>query len=107
MSTHFDTIADVYDESLPAHVVEHYLRKRTALREANCPRGTGLDVGCGTGVLASRLAAAGYTMTGLDPSDGMLEVLRRRCPDVEAVQASGTALPVRRTTASTWCSPSP
>ena len=29
MSTHFDTIAGEYDDSLPPHVVEHYLRKRT------------------------------------------------------------------------------
>ena len=31
-SSHFDAIAAAYDESLPAHVVEHYLRKRVALR---------------------------------------------------------------------------
>jgi SAM-dependent methyltransferase len=92
-SSHFDAIAHEYDASLPAHVVEHYLRKRVRYVEAHCPRGRGLDVGCGTGVLASRLAAAGYAMTGADPSDGMLGVLRSRAPQVEAVQASGTALP--------------
>ncbi len=92
-SSHFDEIATVYDESLPAHVVEHYLRKRTEFVIATCPLGPALDVGCGTGALAQRLAAVGYEMTGVDPSDGMLEVLRRRCPAVNAVQASGTELP--------------
>jgi len=92
-ATHFDSVADVYDESLPAHVVEHYLAKRTAFVLEHCPRGKALDVGCGTGVLAARLADAGYAMSGADPSGGMLDHLRRRRPDITAVQASGTDLP--------------
>ena len=85
-SSHFDSIATVYDESLPAHVVEHYLDKRTRFVIDNCPVGDALDVGCGTGALAARLAAAGYAMSGVDPSEGMLEVLRERSPQVHAVQ---------------------
>lgn len=92
-SSHFDSIATVYDESLPPHVVEHYLRKRARFVLDHCPRGKGLDVGCGTGALASRLAGAGYEMVGVDPSEGMLDVLRGREPDVRAVRASGTSLP--------------
>lgn len=92
-SAHFDSIAEVYDESLPAHVVEHYLRKRTNYILAHCAPGSGLDVGCGTGVLARRLAATGYQMTGADPSDGMLEILRAKAPDIRAVLASGASLP--------------
>jgi SAM-dependent methyltransferase len=92
--SHFDEIARVYDGSLPAHVVEHYLRKRTAFVAALCPAGRVLDVGCGTGALAGRLAELGYTVVGVDPSEGMLEVMRAQRPDVEAVQASGTALPL-------------
>jgi SAM-dependent methyltransferase len=92
-SSHFDAIAHVYDDALPAHVVEHYLAKRTRFVLEHCPRGRGLDVGCGTGALASRLAAAGYDMTGADPSEGMLAVLRERAPGVAAVRATGTALP--------------
>jgi SAM-dependent methyltransferase len=92
-SSHFDSIATVYDDSLPAHVVEHYLRKRTRYIVEHCPRGEGLDVGCGTGALASRLAGEGYRMAGVDTSEGMLDVLRRRSPAVHAVKASGTELP--------------
>ena len=92
-SSHFDSIAAVYDESIPAHVAEHYLKKRTAFVVAHCPRGEGLDVGCGTGVLAERLANAGYEMVGVDPSAGMLQILEARTPLVRPVHASGTSLP--------------
>jgi SAM-dependent methyltransferase len=93
-SSHFDEIAGEYDHSLPAHVVEHYLRKRTAFITSVSPSGSRvLDVGCGTGALAVRLAGTGYDVTGIDPSDGMLDVLRRRNTPVAAVLGSGTELP--------------
>jgi SAM-dependent methyltransferase len=92
-SSHFDRIAGAYDDTLPAHVVEHYLRKRLAFILEHCPGGVALDVGCGTGLLAARLAGAGYRTVAVDPSEGMLEVLRARSPEVEAVNASGGSLP--------------
>jgi SAM-dependent methyltransferase len=93
-NSHFDDIAGEYDESLPAHVVEHYLRKRVSfIQSVSPPGGHVLDVGCGTGTLAGRLAAAGYQVSGIDPSEGMLAVLRRQVPGVTAVQGSGTDLP--------------
>jgi SAM-dependent methyltransferase len=92
-NSHFDRISQEYDASLPAHVVEHYLRKRTRFVLDHCPRGSALDVGCGTGALAARLASAGYEMVGVDPSEGMLDVLRERAPVVRAVRASGDSLP--------------
>jgi SAM-dependent methyltransferase len=92
--THFDEIAGEYDESLPAHVVEHYLRKRSSYVLDHIPRGSAvLDVGCGTGVLAQRLAEAGYEVSGVDPSEGMLAILERSAPSVSARVASGTELP--------------
>jgi SAM-dependent methyltransferase len=90
---HFDAIAGIYDESLPPHVVEHYLRKRVAFLTAVCPPGRVLDVGCGTGALAERLAQRGYDVTGVDPSEGMLEVMRRRDAELTAIRGSGTDLP--------------
>jgi SAM-dependent methyltransferase len=92
-SSHFDRISREYDGSLPAHVVEHYLHKRAAFVVRHCPPGAALDVGCGTGALAARLAEAGYETVGVDPSEGMLEVLRQRSPRVRAVRASAESLP--------------
>ena len=83
-STHFDTISAAYDDSLPAHVVDHYLRKRVRFVLDNCPRGAALDVGCGTGVLAARLAAAGLRdggrrSLGGDARGATGESARSRC----------------------------
>ena len=89
----FDLIAAEYDESLPAHVVAHYLDKRVRFIVDRCPAGEGLDVGCGTGVLAHRLAAEGFTMTGIDPSQGMLDVMAADAPEVSGHRAFGDDLP--------------
>ena len=89
----FDEIATAYDESMPAHVIGHYLDKRVRHVLERCRPGRGLDVGCGTGVLAQRLAEAGYEMRGVEPSQGMLDVLAERAPAVDAVRAYGTELP--------------
>jgi len=40
--------------------------------------GTVLDLGCGTGAHAVRLAQRGFEVVGVDLSDGMLEAARRR-----------------------------
>ena len=91
--SNFDRIAGIYDESLPAHVVDHYLEKRARFVIEHCPRGSALDVGCGTGALAIRLAEAGYELVGVDPSEGMLRVLEQRTSSVRAVKGSGSSLP--------------
>lgn len=92
-SQHFDEIAHEYDESLPPHVVEHYLAKRVNFVREVMPEGKILDVGCGTGVLAGRLAAAGYEVTGVDPSAGMLKHVSESGAGVEAVLGDATELP--------------
>jgi SAM-dependent methyltransferase len=91
--TDFDIVAGEYDESLPAHVVDHYLRKRVAFIREHVPPGPTLDVGCGTGVLAAKLANLGYGMVGVDPSRGMLARLQQAQPDIPAIAGDGTALP--------------
>ena len=76
-SSHFDAIAErlrrvaarARRRALPAQA-------HRASCSSTARAGKALDVGCGTGVLAARLADAGYEMTGVDPSDGMLDVLR-------------------------------
>lgn len=91
--TDFDAVADEYDESLPAHVVEHYLTKRVDFIRRFVAPGRTLDVGCGTGILAERLARRGYDVTGVDPFRGMLTYLKQRDGSMGAVHARGELLP--------------
>lgn len=91
--TDFDTVADEYDDSLPHHVMDHYLDKRAEFIRQHVAPGRIVDVGCGTGVLAARLSDEGYDVTGVDPFRGMLTYLKRRRPGVNAVHAFGQRLP--------------
>lgn len=76
-------IADEYDRkrfSSPAGRVFNYLEKRTITKcFASLPTGSTIaDAPCGTGRLAEPLLVAGYRVHGLDISDEMLDVARRR-----------------------------
>jgi 2-polyprenyl-3-methyl-5-hydroxy-6-metoxy-1,4-benzoquinol methylase len=77
------TVADEYDRkrfSSLAGRVFNYLEKRVITKcFASVPKGcTIADAPCGTGRLAEPLLAAGYRVHGLDISDEMLDVARRR-----------------------------
>jgi len=91
--TDFDTVADEYDDSLPHHVMDHYLDKRAAFIRRYVAPGRIVDVGCGTGVLAARLSDEGYDVIGVDPFRGMLKYLKQRRPGINAVHAFGQNLP--------------
>jgi len=52
-----------------------------------------LDVACGTGDLAGRAAGRGAVPTGVDLSEGMLELARDRHPAIEFAQADAERLP--------------
>jgi SAM-dependent methyltransferase len=58
------------------------------------PIGRALDAACGTGRHAAKLAAAGHATTGIDGTPAMLDVARRRAPDVDFRLGDLTALPV-------------
>jgi SAM-dependent methyltransferase len=46
-----------------------------------------LEIGCGSGHLAQRFVAQGYTYLGIDISQPMLELAYKRCPSARFVQA--------------------
>jgi SAM-dependent methyltransferase len=88
---HFDSVAAMYNASLPPHVVRHYLEKRVAFVRGRVPApGRLLDVGCGTGLLAQRLSQHGYDVVGLDLSYGML---LQGSAALRYVQGDGAILP--------------
>ena len=76
-------------------MIEHYLRKAHPVRLEHCPPPARvLDVGCGTGALAARLAERGYEVVGLDPSRRDARGDARACArDVAACRASATEMP--------------
>lgn len=89
----YDQVAHEYDEVFAGHVTRHYLEKRLAMVRRLLPsRGHLLDVGCGTGALATTLVARGYTVSGADVSPGMLRKARDRGL-AAAVASFSTALP--------------
>jgi SAM-dependent methyltransferase len=51
------------------------------LHRAGIRDGTVIEVGCGSGELARRLTAAGFTVYGFDVSPAMIARARRRAPD--------------------------
>ena len=52
-----------------------------------------LDVGCGTGAAISLLTERGCVMTGIDSSEAMLDVAKKRAQNATYVQGAAEALP--------------
>ncbi len=57
-------------------------------RAGGLTRGTVVDLGSGSGILAAALVSAGYQVVGFDISASMVELARRRVPKAEFRQAS-------------------
>ena len=51
-----------------------------------------LDLGCGTGHLTSRIAAAGASVVGIDKSPAMIESARKAYPELEFIESDGTTI---------------
>ena len=90
----FDRIARVYDRmnSVMTAGMHHRWRRRAVDLAAPRPGSAALDVATGTGDLAIELAARDAKVTGLDFSDAMLELARRKDPAIEWVQGNALAL---------------
>ncbi len=50
-----------------------------------------LDVGCGTGLIAARIAQDGHDVTGVDPAKAMLDVAKRRPGGCDVTWIAGYA----------------
>ncbi len=51
------------------------------LRRNGIDRGLVIDLGCGSGIWAARLAAEGYDVLGFDQSPAMIALARRKAPE--------------------------
>jgi ubiquinone/menaquinone biosynthesis C-methylase UbiE len=79
-SAPWDAVADIYDETFTASVIGKFQR-RAVWREIDRAFSAGqkiLELNCGTGVDAARLAGRGIEVWACDQSSRMLEVARRR-----------------------------
>ena len=93
----FDAHAEHYDENIftknTLAEVEFFLGLFPLAKGARI-----LDVGCGTGRHSIELAKRGYKATGLDLSNGMLDVARKKARDagveVEFIQRDATSFQV-------------
>lgn len=87
---HFAEIAPKYDA---IEKVLGRIRQRIAAR-----LGTGkkiLDIACGTGSQAAVLVEAGHEVIGIDLSEDMLSIARRKVPEATFRQGDASALPFR------------
>jgi SAM-dependent methyltransferase len=84
-------VTDWYGEDLAyIHDVGHAeFALRTApgiiqiLERGGIREGLVVDLGCGSGILARELVDAGYGVVGIDISEAMIEISRRKVPEAE------------------------
>jgi demethylmenaquinone methyltransferase/2-methoxy-6-polyprenyl-1,4-benzoquinol methylase len=90
----FDRIARVYDRmnSVMTAGMHHRWRARAADLARVGSGSRALDVATGTGDLAIELARRGASVVGLDFSENMLELARKKAPGIEFVQGNALAL---------------
>ena len=53
------------------------------LEDSGIREGRVVDLGCGSGIWARKLVDAGYGVVGIDISEAMIEISRRRVPEAE------------------------
>ena len=92
----FSALAEVYDEIMVDVEYEEWLD--FVLDQAGrrgYPRGPVLDLGCGTGNITIPLARRGFHAVGLDASEAMLDVARRKAPNMVWCLADFTSFSIR------------
>jgi SAM-dependent methyltransferase len=84
----FDTAADVYDRVRPGYPPE-------AVEWLGIEPGqTVVDLAAGTGKLTVPLLGTGAKVIAVEPSEGMIAILRRRAPGAEAVIGTAESIPL-------------
>ncbi|AEY90951.1 class I SAM-dependent methyltransferase [Streptomyces olivaceoviridis] len=86
----YDTIAEDYADHFRDPLAERPLERAllSAYAEQVGPDGTVADLGCGPGDVTAHLAGLGLSVFGLDLSDAMIAIARRRYPALRFEQGS-------------------
>lgn len=87
----YDAFADFYnrDWGLEYHAQIMALLDRLLLSDLE-PGSSILDVGCGTGTVAAQLLRRGFSVTGIDQSEKMLEFARANAPSGRFIQGDAS-----------------
>jgi ubiquinone/menaquinone biosynthesis C-methylase UbiE len=93
MAEYFNKIAGRYDSWYLTKTGQYVDRteKRLVFSMLRTKSGTALDLGCGTGNYTLELKRRGFDVIGLDASDGMLEVARRK--GLKCIKGDAYSLP--------------
>jgi 2-polyprenyl-3-methyl-5-hydroxy-6-metoxy-1,4-benzoquinol methylase len=96
LNVHDEIWLSLPDERVASEAHDHVLQVlETRLHDAGSGAGRVLDLGCGDGALAARMAAQGAVVTGVDPSPAAIERAREAHPDMTwALPAEDGRLPV-------------
>jgi SAM-dependent methyltransferase len=88
----FDDAAELYDRVRPGYppAAIDWLTRVLGLG----PGRTVVDLAAGTGKLTVRLVATGAGVVAVEPSEGMIAVLRKAAPEAEAVAGTAERIPL-------------
>jgi len=94
----YDRYGEAYqisrDEKRPARAYNEFLEVPCMLSAVGRVKGKRLlDIGCGAGVHASAYIARGAKVYGIDISESMINLARKRCPNIELIVGSVMKLP--------------
>jgi SAM-dependent methyltransferase len=79
--TYRDDLAYIHDAGFGHLAANAGAMVIAQLQRAGINSGLVVDVGCGSGIMARQLRDAGYSVIGIDLSESLLEIARRRVPD--------------------------
>ncbi len=81
-------LADVHDMGYSEHVLAAAAKVLSLLRSASLKSASIVDLGCGSGLLAATVVQRGHSYWGVDISQEMVTIARRRTPQATFVQGS-------------------
>ncbi|WP_256381559.1 class I SAM-dependent methyltransferase [Thermococcus sp. EP1] len=100
MAEYFDKIAHRYDDWYKTKVGQYVDRteKKLVFSMIKSKNGKALDLGCGTGNYTLELYMRGFDVVGVDLSEEMLKIARKKLPHVKFIRASAYSLPFEENT---------